>query len=256
MKDFTVFPAIDLRGGKVVRLARGDPDQQTVYGKDPLFWAERWKTAGASWLHIINLDGVFGQDSNSTLHALSSVLALGLKVEFGGGLRSRDAIEKVIDLGVHRVFLGTAAVRDPDLVKWAGLTYGSERIAGDIAVRAGMVSISGWQEGTGQTALELGESFRNLGLEWCVFTDVARDGMGAGVDLDGAGQLHDFTGLKVVASGGVNSLEDVRSARSAGLAGVIIGRALYDRKIDLRECLREENPMTQPRESPETGAAA
>src|SRR5512135_2407601 len=116
VNGFTVFPAIDLRGGKGVRLAQGDPSRQTTYGDDPCYWAERWKSEGADWLHVINLDGAFGEDARLNLEALQSILAIGLKVEFGGGVRDLASIQKLLDLGVDRLFVGTAAVQDPALL--------------------------------------------------------------------------------------------------------------------------------------------
>jgi phosphoribosylformimino-5-aminoimidazole carboxamide ribotide isomerase len=236
MSEFTVFPAIDLRGGKVVRLAQGDPSRQTTYGEDPRPWAERWKAEGADWLHVINLDGAFGADTRLNMQALGSILAVGLKVEFGGGIRDEASIKAALDLGVQRVFLGTAAVQDPGLVERALAAYGPARIAGDIGARDGKVAVKGWQESTPLTVLEVGQRFHKQGIEWCVLTDVARDGVNTGVNVTGAAGLQSATGLKVVASGGVSSPEDVRSARVAGLAGIIIGRALYDGKISLADC--------------------
>jgi phosphoribosylformimino-5-aminoimidazole carboxamide ribotide isomerase len=234
---FTIFPAIDLRAGKVVRLAQGDPGRQTTYGDDPRAWAERWKSEGAEWLHIINLSGAFDEDSRANLKALEGILAVGLQVEFGGGVRDEDSIRVPLEMGVERVFLGTAAIQNPALVDWALARYGPARIAGDIGARDGKVAVKGWQETTALSVLEVGRRFHQQGLEWCVLTDVARDGVGAGVNFASALALQSATGLKVVASGGVTSLEDVRSVREAGLAGVIIGRALYDGKISLKEIL-------------------
>jgi phosphoribosylformimino-5-aminoimidazole carboxamide ribotide isomerase len=234
--SFTVFPAIDLRGGKVVRLAQGDPARQTTYGDDPLAWAERWKAEGAGWLHVINLSGAFDEEANANLDAIKRILTAGLQVELGGGIRDRAGVRAVLDLGVDRVFLGTAAARDPALVDWALAAYGPGRIAGDIGARHGKVVVKGWQEAMPLTVMELGQRFHRQGLEWCVLTDVARDGVNAGVDVTSASELQAATGLKVVASGGVSSLDDVRKAKAAGLAGVIIGRALYEGKISIAEC--------------------
>ena len=239
-RSFTIFPAIDLRGGKVVRLAQGDPTRATIYGDDPHAWAERWKSEGAAWVHVINLSGAFGEDTQRNIQALGSILTTGLKVEFGGGIRDRAAIQRVLDSGVERVFLGTAAVMDPALVDWAIVNYGSTHIAGDIGAQNGKVKIKGWQEATSLTVLDVGQRFRKQGIEWCVLTDVSRDGIGAGVNLESALELQSATGLKVVASGGVSSLADIRSAQRTGLAGVIIGRALYDGKLSLRDCLINE----------------
>ena len=234
---FTVFPAIDLRAGKVVRLAQGDPSRQTTYGDDPFAWAERWKAEGAEWLHVINLDGAFGEDTRLNMQALEAILAVGLKVEFGGGIRDEAGIKTAIEMGVERIFLGTAAVQNPELVEWAIAAFGPSCIAGDIGAQDGKVTVKGWQETTALTVLEVGQRFRKLGLEWCVLTDVRRDGVSTGMDMDSAVELQSATGLKVVASGGVSGLKDVRRVRDAGLAGVIIGRALYDGKISLQESL-------------------
>lgn len=232
---FTIFPAIDLRAGKVVRLAQGDPGRQTTYGDDPRAWAERWRSEGAAWLHIINLSGAFDEDARANLQALEDILAVGLQVEFGGGLRDRESLRVPLEMGVARVFLGTAAIRDPALVDWAVAQYGPERVAADIGVRDGQVMVKGWQESTALDMLEAGRRFRRQGLEWCVLTDVGRDGVGSGVDVSSAVELQAGSGLKVVASGGVASAEDVRRTRAAGLAGVIIGRALYEGHVQLRE---------------------
>ena len=141
---FTIFPAIDLRAGKVVRLAQGDPARQTTYGDDPRAWAERWRSEGAEWLHIINLSGAFDEDSQANLKALEGILEVGLKVEFGGGIRTQDSIRAPLEMGVARVFLGTAAIREPALVDWAIAQYGPARIAGDIGARDGQVTVRGW----------------------------------------------------------------------------------------------------------------
>jgi phosphoribosylformimino-5-aminoimidazole carboxamide ribotide isomerase len=234
---FIVFPAIDLRRGKVVRLAQGDPERQTTYGDDPLAWAGRWKSEGAEWLHVINLDGAFGEDTAENMQALKTILTAGLKVEFGGGMRNQENIRTVLGMGVERIFLGTAALQDPALVDRAVTAYGPDRIAGDIGARDGKVVVKGWQEATEHRVLEVGQRFRKQGLEWCVLTDVSRDGVNSGVNLSSAVDLQSETGLKVVASGGVSTLDEVRRARQAGLAGIVIGRALYEEKISLQEAL-------------------
>jgi phosphoribosylformimino-5-aminoimidazole carboxamide ribotide isomerase len=232
--SFTVFPAIDLRDGKVVRLAQGDPARQTTYGDDPRAWAERWRAEGAEWLHVINLSGAFDEDSGANLKALGTIISVGLKVEFGGGIRDEASIRAPLEMGVERVFLGTAAMQNPALLDWAIARYGASRIAGDIGARDGRVTVKGWQETTGLSVFEVGQRFRQQGIEWCVLTDVARDGVSNGVNVASALELQTGTGLKVVASGGVGSFNDVQRVRAAGLAGVIIGRALYEGKISLQ----------------------
>jgi phosphoribosylformimino-5-aminoimidazole carboxamide ribotide isomerase len=235
--SFTIFPAIDLRSGKVVRLAQGDPLRQTTYGDDPLAWAERWKSAGAGWLHVVNLDGAFGEETQANMKTLQALLGIGLKVECGGGVRDRAAITRLLEMGVERVFLGTAAIQNPTVVDWAISKYGAVHIAADIGTCEGRVMVKGWQEATSLTVLEAGKRLREQGLEWCVLTDVQRDGTGAGVNVTTAEELQTVTGLKVVASGGVHSLEEIRQARAAGLAGVILGKALYDGQLSLSDCL-------------------
>ena len=241
MNQFIVFPAIDLRNGKVVRLAQGDPNRQTVYGDDPLAWAEQWQSEGAEWLHVINLSGAFEEDSDANLMALKSILTTGIKVEFGGGIRNRDHIQSVLDLGVSRVFLGTVAIQNPRLVGWAVEKFGSESIAGDIGAINGQVMVRGWQLATSLTVLEVGKNLKDQGVRWCVLTDVKRDGVSKGVDVSSAITLQRETGLQVVASGGVSKLSDVRSANQAGLAGVIIGRALYEGDLALRDAINQVN---------------
>jgi len=242
MKDdpFTVFPAIDLRAGKVVRLAQGNPVRQTIYGDDPLYWAERWQAEGAEWLHVINLSGAFEEDANANIAALKVILTTGLKVEFGGGIRDQKNIHTALDLGVARVFLGTATIQNPELVDWAIAEYGSQRIAGDIGARDGQVMVKGWQQATPLTVLEVGQRLHDQGVAWCVLTDVKRDGVNTGLDVSSAVALQDVTGLQVVASGGVSTLDDVRRTREVGLAGVIIGRALYDGKLSLRTAIEAQ----------------
>ncbi|NCP87709.1 MAG: 1-(5-phosphoribosyl)-5-((5-phosphoribosylamino)methylideneamino)imidazole-4-carboxamide isomerase [Anaerolineae bacterium CG_4_9_14_3_um_filter_57_17] len=245
MSNFTIFPAIDLRNGQIVRLAQGDPNRQTAYGGDPHAQAEHFQIEGAEWIHVINLNGAFGEQASANLKALAAILTVGLKVEFGGGLRDEESIRTPLEMGVERVFLGTAAIQNPALVDWALARYGADRIAADIGVRDDNVMIRGWQQSTPLTMLEAGQRFRAQGLEWCVLTDVRRDGVGTGVSVESAVELQTATGLKVVASGGVSSLEDVLRVRNSGLAGVIIGRALYEGKISLLECLKLENRPTE-----------
>ena len=236
--QFTVFPAIDLRVGRVVRLSQGDPGRQTTYNDDPRQWAERWKFEGANWLHVISLDGAFGDDPRPNLQALESILTVGINVEFGGGIRNQASIESIIGLGVKRVFLGTAAILDPALVDWAVLNFGPAHVAGDIGARDEKVTIKGWQESTSLTICEVGDRLFEHGIRSCVLTDVKRDGVSSGVNVDSAIELQNHTGLQVVASGGVSSLADVGRVRKAGLAGVIIGRALYEGKITISECMK------------------
>ncbi len=165
--------------------------------------------------------------------------SVGLKVEFGGGIRDEETVRIPLEMGVERVFLGTAAIKNPELVDWAIEQYGPSRIAGDIGARDGQVMVKGWQESTPLTVLEVGQRLRDQGVKWCVLTDVKRDGVGTGVDVSSAVELQEKTGLQVVASGGVSTLEDVHRVKEAGLAGVIIGRALYEGKCHCEPYLAE-----------------
>jgi len=222
----------------VVRLAAGDPARQTTYDNDPLEWAQRWKSEGAKWLHVVNLDGALDGDAHLNIRALRSILSAGVPVELGGGIRDQSSITIALDMGVRRVFIGTAAIQNPALVDWAIIHYGTEHIAGDIGVRDGKVAIKGWQETTNLSVIEMGKRFKESGLTWCVLTDVQRDGLESGLNVNWASELQNSSGMQVVASGGVRDLDDIRRARDAGLAGVIVGRALYEGKIKLEDCLR------------------
>ncbi|HLF25071.1 MAG TPA: 1-(5-phosphoribosyl)-5-[(5-phosphoribosylamino)methylideneamino]imidazole-4-carboxamide isomerase [Anaerolineae bacterium] len=239
MADFSVYPAIDLRGGKVVRLAQGDPDRQTVYGDDPVAVAERWKAEGATWLHVVNLDGAFGADQQLNRQALSAVLNVGLPVQFGGGLRALADVERALSLGVTRVVLGTLAIEQLDVLREAVQRFGPAQIAVGLDARDGRVKTRGWQVDGGSDAIEIGKQVRAAGVEIVIHTDIARDGVGRGVNVEASRRLADETGLSVVASGGVAALEDVRKVWRAGLAGVIVGRALYEGQLTLKEAIDE-----------------
>ena len=235
--SFTVYPAIDLRGGKVVRLKEGDPARMTAYSDDPAETARRWLDAGATWLHVVNLDGAFGESDNANRAALESILKLGARVQFGGGMRSLTAIEAALSLGVSRVVLGTIAIEQPDVVADALTRFGAERIAVGIDARDGLVRTRGWKDDSGVKATDLALQMRTLGLATVIFTDVSRDGLGSGLNIPSTRELAEVSGLDVIASGGVHTIEDVVAAKDAGLAGVIIGRALYDGTVDLKETI-------------------
>jgi phosphoribosylformimino-5-aminoimidazole carboxamide ribotide isomerase len=237
MDEFVVYPAIDLRGGKVVRLAQGDLARQTVYGDDPAAVARRWLGEGAAWLHVVNLDGAFGESGAANVAALEQIVATGAQVQFGGGLRALEDVERVLGLGVARAILGTVAVENPNLVREAVARFGAQRVGVGIDARDGRVRVRGWTADSGVDAIALGRQLRQVGVEIVVFTDVARDGVGTGVNVDATVALASATGLRVIASGGVASSGDVRRVRAAGLAGVIVGRALYEGQVDLREIL-------------------
>lgn len=235
--EWTVYPAIDLRHGRVVRLAQGNPDHETLYGEDPLAVARRWRKAGASWVHVVNLDGAFGERGKHNLAALERIASGGLRVQFGGGLRDPSAMARAFDAGVERVVVGTAAVERPALVETALEAFGPTRVALAIDARDGHVRTHGWRQTSELTPLDLARAWTGRGVRWIILTDVARDGMGSGLNLEAAVALARATEACVIASGGVAGLDDVRRSRQMGLSGVIIGRALYEGGVDLREAL-------------------
>jgi phosphoribosylformimino-5-aminoimidazole carboxamide ribotide isomerase len=237
--SFIIYPAIDLRAGKVVRLKEGDPARMTAYSDNPAETAQRWLSAGAQWLHVVNLDGAFGESDNANRLALESILKLDAQVQLGGGLRSLEAINTALSLGVSRVVLGTIAIEQPGIVADSLTKFGAEKIAVGIDARDGLVRVRGWKDNSGISAIDLALQMRTLGLRTVIFTDTRRDGLGSGLNILSTRELADVSGLDVIASGGVHTIEDVLAAREADLSGVIIGRALYEGTIELADCLRQ-----------------
>ena len=239
---FTVYPAIDLRGGQVVRLKEGDVARLTAYSDDSAETARRWLEAGARWLHVVNLDGAFGERDDVNREALKAILDVAklfdADVQFGGGVRSLEAVEAALSLGVSRVVLGTIAIEKPEVVAEALLRFGAEHIVAGIDARDGFVRVRGWKENSGISAVDLANKMKSLGLRTVIFTDVSRDGLGSGLNISSTRVLAYVSGLEVIASGGVHTIEDVLAARDAHLAGVIIGRALYEGTIDLERALQ------------------
>jgi phosphoribosylformimino-5-aminoimidazole carboxamide ribotide isomerase len=238
MDEFVVYPAIDLRHGKVVRLRQGDAGHQTTYGNDPAKVAQDWIAAGATWLHVINLDGAFGEDQFANMMGLQSILMTGGSIQLGGGLRSSESIRNVLGMGVERVILGTVAIEKPELVLDAVEQFGGERVVVGIDARDGIVRVRGWREGSEVDPISVAQQIKEQGVKTTIVTDISRDGMDRGVNIDLARQIAHDSGLSVIAAGGVNSIEDVRRARQAGLQGIIIGRALYEGQVSLEEALK------------------
>ncbi|NDJ74762.1 MAG: 1-(5-phosphoribosyl)-5-[(5-phosphoribosylamino)methylideneamino]imidazole-4-carboxamide isomerase [Chloroflexi bacterium] len=239
-----VYPAIDLRHGRVVRLLYGDPARETVHSDDPIATAERWQAAGAQWLHVINLDGALGE-STLALDSLRAITAVGLPVQFGGGLRSLDDAARARDAGATRVILGTLAVRQPELAGAAVERFGAEGVAVALDAKGEQVATHGWQELSPWTPAELGQRFAEDGVQHALYTDITRDGDLSGVNVAATAELARATGLRVIASGGVASLDDIRAVRQAGnIAGVIIGKALYAGVIALEAALQAAQEET------------
>lgn len=233
-----VYPAIDLRRGRVVRLRYGDPAQETVHSDDPVAVAERWQAAGATWLHVINLDGALGE-ATLALDALRAIAAVGLPVQFGGGLRSLDDAALALEAGAARVILGTLAVQRPDMAGQAVRRFGAEAVAVALDARGERVATHGWQQVSAWTPAGLGARLAQMGVIHALYTDVSRDGDLSGVNVEATAALARATGLAVIASGGVASLDDVRRLRATGaVAGVVIGQALYTGAFALADALR------------------
>ena len=244
MSQFTIYPAIDLRAGQVVRLKEGDPTRQKIYSNDPAETARRWLEAGAGWLHVVNLDGAFDESDSENQSAARAVLDMAnrfdARVQFGGGIRSLEMVDLALSLGVSRVVLGTIAVEQPQLITESLKRFGSERVAVGIDARDGIVRVRGWQSESGIRAAELALQVRALGVRTVVFTDISRDGLGGGLNISSTRELAAMSGLDVIASGGVHTMNDIISAKDARLAGVIIGRALYEGTIDLKDALASD----------------
>jgi phosphoribosylformimino-5-aminoimidazole carboxamide ribotide isomerase len=232
-----LFPAIDLRRGCVVRLSQGEAERAVVYETDPAAVAERFAEAGATWIHVVDLDRAFGEgDNNAAVARIVAAVGTRLRVQVGGGFRSLERIEEGLAEGAARVVVGTAAVRDPELVDRAVARAGAARLAVGIDARDGVVAVRGWTETGNERADELAARVVAQGIETVIYTDIGRDGMLLGPDVAGSVALQQI-GARVIASGGVATLADLRAIRDAGLAGAIVGRALYERRFTVAEAV-------------------
>jgi phosphoribosylformimino-5-aminoimidazole carboxamide ribotide isomerase len=231
---FTLYPAVDIRNGRCVRLLQGEDSQATGYG-DPVERARRWVDQGAQWLHVVDLDGAFtGRSANGP--ALAAICALGVPVQTGGGIRSLADIAARFALGAARVIVGTLALERPDLVRAACQAYPGQ-IACGIDARGGRAATLGWTQGTETDALELAQSLRAAGAACVIYSDIGRDGTLQGPNLPETQRLCQAAGLPVIGSGGVAALDDLRRLRQAGCQGAIIGKALYEGAFTLRAAL-------------------
>ena len=237
----TLYPAIDLKAGQVVRLQRGEMAQATIYGSDPAAQARAWAAAGFGWLHVVDLDGAFaGKPANA--EAVRAILAAtpGLPVQLGGGIRSMATVEAWLEAGVRRVIIGSAALKDPDFTRAACRAFPG-RVALGIDARGGMVATEGWAEVSTMPALDLARAFEDAGAAAIIYTDNDRDGMLGGVNVAATLALAQAVRVPVIASGGVAGLADIEALAKVagqGIEGVIIGRALYDGRIDPKVALQ------------------
>lgn len=234
-----LFPAIDLKEGKCVRLIEGRMDSATIYSDDPGSIARLWQEQGAQFIHVVDLDGAFAGQPRNRQAIAQIVKCVQVPVQVGGGIRDLATIEDLLSLGVNRVILGSAAIINPGLVAEAGQKYGEKIVVG-IDARDGLVAIQGWGETVEKTALELALEMKRMGIQRIIFTDIRRDGKLAGPNLAATGDLARDSGLKVIASGGVASLEDIRQLKKLepqGVEGAIMGKALYTGAVKLPEAL-------------------
>lgn len=236
-----LFPAIDLKEGKAVRLLQGRMEDSTIYAENPVDVAKDFAQQGAEYLHVVDLNGAFSGKPVNDETIRRIVGSVSMKVQVGGGIRTMERITELLELGVERVILGTVAVRNPELVAEAARRYGKRVIVG-IDAKGGLVAVQGWAETTEMRAIDLGKAMKAVGIQSVVFTDIARDGMLQGPNIESTVQLTQETGLSVIASGGISTLADLRNLQAEVLKGVsiegaITGKALYSGAFTLREAL-------------------
>ncbi len=231
-----LFPAIDILGGRAVRLCRGDKEKVTDYG-DPLAFAEKWAEAGAEWLHVVDLSGAFtGESGIDPVIGEIKKRFPQLMIQSGGGLRRVTDVRRRIDAGADRAVIGTMAFCDPD--EFALTVYQfPEKIVAGIDERGGMFAVKGWTETTGITAVSFGKRCRRMGIRCALFTDISKDGAMAGVNVSETVRMQKETELDIIASGGVSSMEDLANLAEAGVYGAVLGKSIYDGAIDLREAI-------------------
>ena len=233
-----VFPAIDLRNGKCVNLIQGRAEAETVFSEDPISVAESWADQGAEYLHLVDLDGAFQGDSANLSIVQEIVQRISIPTQLGGGIRDMERIEHVLDLGVSRLILGTAALRNWELVQDAATKY-PKQIAVGIDATKGLVATEGWVNISERKSAEFAKEMVSLGIETIIYTDITSDGMLAGPNVDATAEIITSldSSIEVVASGGVTTLDDLKNLKAIGSAGAIIGRALYTQQLDLKSAI-------------------
>jgi phosphoribosylformimino-5-aminoimidazole carboxamide ribotide isomerase len=237
---FSVIPAVDLKDGKCVRLIQGDPKHKTVEIDNPLEVAIRWEELGAKKLHIVDLDGALqGVRKNESI-VKDIVSTLKIPIQFGGGIRSFDDAGKLLDLGIDKIILGTAAMENPNLLKRLELKFGRDRLIVALDSKGDNVVTEGWVKDTGERAVDVVKRFEEHASE-CLFTNVDVEGKVEGLNVEVIKEIVDSTSMGVIASGGISSLDDIKAVKAAGASGVVIGTALYKKKIDLEPALELED---------------
>ncbi len=234
-----VIPAIDLKDGQCVRLKQGKFDHVTVFGDDPPAIARKWESLGAEWLHVVDLDGAVGKSPKNREAVRRIVESVDVPVQLGGGIRDLKTIDEYIDMGISRVILGTVALKNPELVNEASRKYPG-KVALGIDARDGKVAVEGWTEISSKSPVEIAVSFSRLPLAAIIYTDIQRDGMQTGVNIESTKTLAEAIDIPVIASGGVATLDDIKALlplEAAGVIGVITGRAIYAGSLDLAEAI-------------------
>jgi len=234
-----ILPAIDLKEGRVVRLKQGDFKKETVYSRDPLIIAEQFMHKGADWLHIVDLDGANLAESRN-LNIIKKIREeIPISIQCGGGIRSIEDVQRLDDIGIDRIIIGTLAVKKPDLLSQIISEFTSEKILISLDAREGKIRTSGWKEESSIDLIEFAVSLEKKGIKHILYTDIKRDGMLSGPDIKGLTRLKKETGLNIIASGGISSLCDIERLNKLDFYGVIIGQALYQKKFDLKEAIKK-----------------
>ena len=231
-----IYPAVDVKDGKCVRLVQGRFSDETIYSENPVEVALKWEKLGAPYLHVVDLDGARTGEPQNIAVISEMAVKLGIPIQLGGGIRSIESIEIILCKGIERIILGTSAVKDPQLVKKALGTF-EKNIAIGIDAKNGMVAIEGWAKTSEFTAVGFAKKMEDLGAKTIIYTDISRDGMLAGPNLKAMEEMVKAVNIDVIASGGVSRLEDIKNLKSVGVAGAIIGKALYTGDIDLKQAL-------------------
>lgn len=232
-----LYPAIDIKDGKCVRLKKGLFNEVTVYSDKPYEIAKQFEEAGAKFIHTVDLDGALKGHSVNAAVIEKIVKSVSVPVQLGGGIRTMENIKEVLDLGIYRVIIGTKAVSHPDFIKEAVQRFGAEHIVVGVDAKDGMVAVEGWEKVSDKTALNLALAMKDMGVKTIVYTDIAKDGMLSGPNVEQTKLLSDRTGIDIIASGGMSCMQDLENIYQAGIHGAIMGKALYEKKIDLREAV-------------------
>ena len=232
-----LYPAIDLKNGQCVRLKQGEFKDITVYSDKPEEIAAQWQSKGATFLHLVDLDGALAGHSVNKEVVKKIAATVSIPIQMGGGIRKEEDIEFVLSLGVSRVIIGTKAAENPEFIRHMVNKFGQERIVAGIDAKNGMVAVEGWEKISDITASDLANRMKEYGIRHVVYTDIARDGMLSGPNVEYTKKLTDETGLDIIASGGMSSMNDLKELYNAGIHGAIIGKALYEDRIDLEEAI-------------------